>query len=139
MGTGARGATIGSGDRSGLRQSRSTPPSGVLADPEMGPPAQGADPSAQSEPQTKAKKNRRDKENFARPWRSQSRGGRSRAVGIGAAGVLGGFLAHELGHVLMNLALRQRADFRDAYLCRLHSVLSDLAGDPLHGRRLYRL
>jgi hypothetical protein len=51
-----------------------------------------------------AEKRNAHKEKFKRPWRSNTKGGRWRAIGIGTAGVAGGFLAHELGHVLMNLA-----------------------------------
>jgi hypothetical protein len=51
-----------------------------------------------------AEERNKDKERFKKPWRSNTRGGRWRAVGIGATGVLAGFVAHELGHVLVNLA-----------------------------------
>jgi hypothetical protein len=51
-----------------------------------------------------AEERNKDKEKFRRPWSSNTRGGRWRSIGIGAAGVAAGFLAHELGHVLMNLA-----------------------------------
>ncbi|MGB8331476.1 MAG: hypothetical protein WCE62_15225 [Polyangiales bacterium] len=45
-----------------------------------------------------------EKPSFTRPWRSNSKRGRWRAIGIGTAGVAAGFVAHELGHVFMNLA-----------------------------------
>lgn len=63
-------------------------------------------PSAESKPPAhpRAEKRNAHKENFKRPWRSNTRGGRWRAIGIGSAGVLAGFVAHELGHVLVNLA-----------------------------------
>jgi len=46
----------------------------------------------------------RPKPSFDRPWRSNTKRDRWRAIGLGTAGVAVGFLAHELGHVLMNLA-----------------------------------
>jgi len=60
------------------------------------PPARA---SAKSTPLRK-----REKPSYDRPWRHNSKRGRWRAIGIGTAGVATAFLAHEFGHVLMNLA-----------------------------------
>jgi len=61
-------------------------------------------PQAEPRAHPWAEERNKDKERFKKPWRSNTRGGRWRAVGIGATGVLAGFVAHELGHVLVNLA-----------------------------------
>lgn|GEM_PF-1245579 len=60
--------------------------------------------SAEPKPTSKAKARRAAKTSFNRPWRGDSRRGRWRAIGIGTAGVATGFIAHELGHVFVNLA-----------------------------------
>ena len=85
------------------------PSTGLAQD--VGPPApdsasiQYVPPVEPSPPvHPRAEKRNADKENFKRPWRSNTRGGRWRAIGIGSMGVLSGFIAHELGHVLMNLS-----------------------------------
>ena len=51
-----------------------------------------------------AEKRNADKEKFKRPWHSNTKRGRWRAIGIGTGGVAAAFIAHELGHVFMNLA-----------------------------------
>jgi hypothetical protein len=44
------------------------------------------------------------KPQLKRPWLDNSKSGKWRAIGLGTAGVASAFLAHELGHVLVNLA-----------------------------------
>ncbi len=51
------------------------------------------------------------KPQLKRPWLDNSKGGKWRAVGLGTAGVASAFVAHELGHVLVNLAYGNTPQF----------------------------
>ncbi len=88
---------------SGLAQETS-PPGVLTKPPEVEPAPTGYPPPVEPSAHPRAEERNSDKESFKRPWRSNTRGGRWRAIGIGSMGVLGGFVAHELGHVIMNLA-----------------------------------
>ncbi|MGB5812433.1 MAG: hypothetical protein WBG86_17980 [Polyangiales bacterium] len=61
-------------------------------------------PEPVPEHRKKIKEKNAEKPYYRRPWASNDRPGRWKAIGLGSAGLLVGFLTHELGHVLMNLA-----------------------------------
>ena len=88
--------TPGEADASEPAAEMGPPEAGSVSTGYPPPPGDGAHPWAEER--------NKDKEQFKRPWSSNTKGGRWRSIGIGAAGVTAGFLAHELGHVLMNLA-----------------------------------
>ncbi|MEM7135689.1 MAG: hypothetical protein AAF500_03870 [Myxococcota bacterium] len=52
----------------------------------------------------KIKQKNAEKPMYRRPWWSQDRRGRWKSIGLGTAGLVVGFLAHEMGHILMNFA-----------------------------------
>ena len=60
---------------------------------------------------TTIKQNNERKPSYRRPWASNTRRGRWKAIGLGTAGLAIGFVAHELGHVLVNLGYGRVPEF----------------------------